>query len=56
MSSTVELTLECRWPDRELLAARAMVRTLRACGDDEEKQVRFLATMLRDIAEREVWR
>ncbi len=35
---------------RELLAARAIVRTLRACGDDEEKQQRFAAHVLRDHA------
>ncbi len=35
--------------DREELAARAIVRTLRQCGDDEAKQIRFLAAMLRDM-------
>ncbi len=36
--------------DRELLTAQVIVRTLRGCGDDEEKQTRFVGHVLRDYA------
>jgi len=41
----IEIARTC---DRAELTARAVVRTLRACGDDEEKQIRFLTKVLRD--------
>ena len=38
--------------DRSELAARAILRTVMACGDNEEKQLRFLASMLRQMQDK----
>ena len=37
---------------RDELTARAILRTLLACGDNEEKQLRFLAMMLRQMQDK----
>lgn len=36
----------------DMLAARAILRTLRDCGDNEDKQLRFLAMMLRQMQDK----
>jgi hypothetical protein len=36
--------------EREQLVARAIVRTLDACGDNVEKKERFVASALHDLA------